>query len=130
MSSEYHKQWYKKNKEKVNKKALEWRKNNPEKFEEQSWRSHLNRTYGITPEKYNEMIYEQNGVCAICLNPETFIEPKGNNNKLKRLCVDHCHKTGKIRRLLCNRCNKCVGQLDDNPHLLRTMADYLEKYNG
>ncbi len=63
------------------------------------------RRYGLTREEYQELIESQNGVCAICSNPP----PDG-----KRLSVDHCHKTGKVRGLLCTGCNLGIGNLGDN----------------
>src|SRR5438876_769789 len=57
---------------------------------------HLRKTYGITIEDYERMFLECNGVCPICLDPE----PNG-----RRLAVDHNHKTGQIRGLLCSGCN-------------------------
>ena len=45
------------------------------------------------------------------------------------LAVDHCHKTGKIRQLLCSNCNPAIGFIKDSPELARKMADYLERHN-
>ncbi len=43
------------------------------------------------------------------------------------ICIDHCHTTGRIRGFLCRRCNLLLGNAQDDPNLLRRMADYLEK---
>lgn len=127
---EYQKNWYKNNKQKVNNNTVLWRKQNPDKFKEYSWKNHLKKKYNITPELYDKMLKNQNGLCLICQKPETFIEPKGTSNELRRLCVDHDHKTGKIRGLLCSRCNKSIGQMEDSPSLLRIAAKYLEDSNA
>ena len=70
----------------------------------------LKRNYGITIAEHRQMFEEQNGVCAIC---------KGEGDgKWKKLCVDHDHETGKVRQLLCRRCNMVLGQVYDNISLL------------
>jgi len=79
---------------------------------------HLKRDYGLTKEGYLEMFKSQNGVCAICCNPE----------KKKRLAVDHCHNTGKIRGLLCARCNTSIGRFNDDVELLQKAIDYLKTH--
>lgn len=75
--------------------------------------------YGLTLESYNLMVKAQNGLCAICKNPE-----KENKN----LAVDHDHSNGKIRQLLCGRCNKGIGLLGDDPDLLLEAASYLQRH--
>lgn len=79
--------------------------------------AHLKRNYGITLEEHTKMYEEQNGRCAICGNE--------GNGKWKKLCVDHCHTTGKIRKLLCNNCNTALGLVGDNTQILQKMIDYL-----
>lgn len=83
------------------------------------------RKYGIDLEQYNIMLEEQDGVCAICGNPETAISRWGTPLSL---AVDHCHETGRVRGLLCRNCNVTLGRAGDNVELLRSMADYLEVY--
>jgi hypothetical protein len=80
----------------------------------------LKRNYGITLQEHQEMYKNQNGVCAIC---------KGEGDgKWKKLCVDHDHKTGKVRQLLCRNCNMVLGQVGDNANLLEEMIKYLQKH--
>lgn len=77
----------------------------------------LNYHYGLSLEQYKQMLQAQNGVCKIC---------KGlDNGPWNRLAVDHCHTTGKVRGLLCAKCNKGLGQFCDNPQLLKQAAEYL-----
>lgn len=84
----------------------------------------LQRNFGITEAHYDLMLKSQNGVCAICGQSET--TKSNSSNKLRRLSVDHCHKTHKIRGLLCNNCNKSLGGFKDDSELLRKAANYLE----
>jgi hypothetical protein len=83
----------------------------------------LEKQYGITAEDFAQMLLDQDGVCAICGLPETTIQ----NGKVRQLSVDHDHETGRVRGLLCNDCNRGIGMLHDDPDLLRTAADYLER---
>lgn len=80
----------------------------------------LKKNYGISQEDYDKKLVYQNYGCAIC----------GKEAKTKKLAVDHCHTTGKIRDLLCGPCNTGLGQFQDNPELLILAADYLRKHSG
>lgn len=84
---------------------------------------HMLRLYGLTPEQYAAMFAEQDGRCAICLEPETMTY----RGKVKALSIDHDHESGQVRGLLCAACNFAIGKLRDNPALLRAAADYLER---
>lgn len=86
-----------------------------------NWKRNLYKNYNITPEQYDEMCERQNGVCAICGEPEVM----SNQFGVRRLCVDHCHNTGKVRGLLCARCNLAIGQINDSVELLDSMKAYL-----
>ena len=98
-----------------NKSSKKYKKNNPDK-QHNCW---LKWNYGITKSQYDEMLVFQNGKCAIC---ETDSCSTG-----RKLAVDHDHKAGKIRGLLCQSCNTSLGKMKDSPYLLRKAADYLEK---
>jgi hypothetical protein len=84
----------------------------------------LKKTFGITLAQYTEMHDAQNGVCAICEQPERAMR----GSEVKKLAVDHCHSTGKIRGLLCVSCNVMIGLSADKPPLLRKAADYVEDH--
>ena len=86
--------------------------------------SGLKRKYGTTLEWYDAKFLEQGGVCAICRKPETALGPKG---VVRLLAVDHCHKGGGNRGLLCSRCNLAIGYMRDDPAILRAAAEYLER---
>ena len=68
------------------------------------------------------MLEKQNGVCKICGDKETTSE----NGVTRRLAVDHCHSTGKVRGLLCGKCNKSLGGFKDSKELLLKVINYLE----
>ena len=78
--------------------------------------------YGVTLEWYDEQLARQNGVCAICGNPEVRVT-KGS---VRRLCIDHCHDTGKVRGLLCAACNTGIGNLKHSVALLEASIKYLQ----
>jgi hypothetical protein len=81
---------------------------------------------GLTEADYDNLVKIQNGLCAICKKPET----SSNQHVLqKRLAVDHCHKTGKVRGLLCSKCNRGIGYFNDSTDLLYKAIIYLEGFN-
>lgn len=80
---------------------------------------YINRHYGLSFEQYLDMMRKQKGLCAICHLPESRM---GGG---KRLAVDHCHKTGDIRGLLCHKCNIAIGCLKDNVKNVISAARYL-----
>ena len=78
-------------------------------------------TYGISYEQVVSMREEANGRCQIC-------DREGLKHH-SRLVIDHCHKTNKVRGLICNKCNTILGYCDDNPDILNKLSTYLEN-NG
>ena len=81
--------------------------------------------YGITYQEYLGLEAKQNGVCALCKQPETQVDTR--RNKLKRLAVDHSHETGTVRGLLCHECNTGLGKFKDSPALLKAAIKYLKE---
>ena len=79
--------------------------------------TYLKRTYGITLDTYNRMFAEQEGACKICGTHQCQTK--------KAFSVDHCHKTGKVRGLLCANCNTALGKFNDNIELLEGAISYL-----
>lgn len=73
------------------------------------------RHYGLTTEEWNTLFAEQNGLCAICFNPDP-------------LDVDHDHRSKKVRGLLCQKCNKALGLFHDSLDVLRSALTYCEKF--
>lgn len=78
---------------------------------------YLKHHYGLTPQRYEEMLHAQKGMCAIC----------DTKPGMRELGVDHDHATGKVRALLCMSCNTGLGMFRDNPVLLRRAAKYLRE---
>lgn len=100
----------------------EWALKNVEKRSNIHRKSALKRTYGISLEQYDELLEKQHHCCAICDRHEDEFKT--------RLAVDHNHKTGEIRGLLCNYCNhRVVGRHTDGDKL-RQIADYIEQGTG
>ena len=81
-------------------------------------RQHLQRSYGITPEQYSELLEKQKHKCAACHTTE----PGGKHNIF---VVDHSHATGKVRGLLCKDCNIALGLLKDNTDTIANLIRYL-----
>lgn len=81
--------------------------------------------YGISLERYAEIFQSQDGVCASCGLPERTRHPI--SEQTKRLAIDHCHRTGRIRGLLCSRCNVALGLLNDDPERIKLLLAYLER---
>ena len=102
----------------------EWAAANPEKRKELNRRRQpvkRARKYGLTPEAIDAMLLVQEGRCAICPSDK----PGGQGD----WHVDHCHETGRIRGLLCQKCNQGLGLFRDKPALLRAAATYVESYS-
>lgn len=121
-------------KECVRKKAKLTYWKDPEKYKklardkycpEKNKAQHLKYSFGIDIQWYKDQLEKQKGVCAICKKPEV----SKRNGKIKALTVDHCHKTGKVRGLLCTLCNSILGYAKDNPSILLNGAEYLNKNN-
>lgn len=100
--------------------APTWKELNPDRSRAISDRYVL-KGYGLTPEAYDALSVAQGGRCAICGSTDT------GHKRAKRLFVDHCHRTGAVRGLLCNRCNTMLGNAADSSDRLRAAAAYLER---
>jgi hypothetical protein len=81
--------------------------------------TYMRRTYGVSLEDYNQMTEQQQGVCYVCNGP-----PKGG----KRLAIDHCHKTGNVRKLLCTNCNTVLGLVNEDVNIMNKLIDYIEEH--
>lgn len=126
-SSAYHKKYRAENKERLSAYHKKWKGDNVdhvktysaeryEQNEEAFFAAKIGNQYGLTLHTYKEMLQAQNGVCAICHYP---------CSRHKRLSVDHDHDSGKVRGLLCVRCNLLLGVVNDSPEILRNAALYL-----
>ena len=100
--------------------ATHWQKNNPEKVKEFK----LKRRYGISYEGFMTLKASQGGVCKLCgVDPTTDPTKKSGS-----LCVDHCHKTKKIRGLLCRTCNMALGKFKESIPTLQNAIEYLQEH--
>ena len=100
-----------------NREGREYRENNPEKVVKTIRESNYRRNYGITLEQYEIILKSQNGLCKIC---------EKVNIVGKRLAVDHEHKSGIIRGLLCDNCNLAIGKFEDDVERIKRAVSYLE----
>jgi hypothetical protein len=100
--------------------AKEWREKNLEKSKFYARRTHIMRKFGLSMDEYNQMLKEQNGVCAICES----VCATGN-----ALAVDHNHSTGKIRKLLCKNCNTAIGLLKEDVVVIAKAIEYLKLHS-
>lgn len=145
--------YYLAHKERAREKAREWRARNIEKYRELSRRKmkqyraadpekfkarsranqlkhrdkYLRRRrekmlmelYGLTQGQFDAMLVAQCGRCAIC-----------DHQFLSQIAVDHDHLAGRVRELLCGKCNTALGLLDEEPRIVRAALAYLERHNG
>jgi hypothetical protein len=79
------------------------------------------RLYGMNPGDFKRMLAEQNNCCAICARP--FLNSKNTN-------VDHDHASGRIRGILCGKCNRGLGYFGDNLAGLQRAVDYLKRFES
>jgi hypothetical protein len=117
---ESHRRYREQHRDERNAAAREWRKNHLNiKVRDREFNLHR---YGLTELQFSRLVVKQNGCCAICRtgNP-------GARKNVSNWFVDHDHVSGKVRGLLCNRCNRAIGQFEDSPDLLLRAAAYLER---
>jgi hypothetical protein len=106
-----------------------WKKSNPEYYKT-LWKDNklsetdrrLTRLYGTTLDQYNNLLRIQNGKCKICGKSATEFK--------RNLAVDHCHKTGKPRSLLCSNCNTGLGAFKDSIELLGLAQLYIKEHES
>ena len=84
------------------------------------------QSFGIDAARYQKMLHDQGGVCAVCSQPER--APDKASGKIRDLAIDHDHDTGAVRALLCSNCNRALGLFGDNPALLDAAKAYLAKH--
>ncbi len=88
----------------------------------------LRYNYGITIDDYNKILKEQGGVCKICQTDDPKGRKTGRGGSIDVFYVDHNHKTGKVRGLLCNTCNRAIGYIGENVNTLEQMIKYLNDH--
>lgn len=95
------------------------------KTQEQMRATWLRLKYGLTWKEYQAMLKAQKHRCYICKKKET---RPGRMGAVLQLSVDHCHRTGQVRKLLCAACNMVLGSVDDNIEILTAMIAYLQEF--
>jgi len=123
---EYHAKWYAEHKEKRLKQIATYTAGKPKEWIQAKGRKcHLKRRYNITPQEYETKLASQDYKCAVC-GKDASDNKRGG--KLDPLHVDHCHKSGNLRDLLCYSCNSGLGQFKDSIETLQKAIDYLHKH--
>jgi hypothetical protein len=107
------------NPEKWREYGKKWAKDNKERTHAMNRANQMKRDYGLSPEGYYLLFVYQLGSCAICCKEVDFL---GQHTH-----IDHDHKTGKVRGILCNLCNHLIGESLESPVILRRAIDYLEE---
>jgi hypothetical protein len=115
-------EYSRKNNNKVRAKDKTYRQNNRIKLMD----SRMKKKYGISTIELSAMLECQDGKCYICKKEEQVTYPNGTP---KRLSIDHCHTTGKVRKLLCTNCNTAIGQVRESVETLQSMIQYLQEHN-
>ena len=108
-----------------NKARAKYKAKHKERFKLIARKKQLKHKYGLSLKDYDDLLGEQGGCCAICKVDEN--TSAHGNNHTTNFSVDHDHKTGKVRGLLCNRCNRSLGLLQDKVELLESAKQYLIK---
>ncbi len=112
-------------------RVLRSQKTRPSETPDAAYDRWLRRAYGITLIHYNKMLALQGGVCALCQRPERVVSgKKGRAKRHGHLHVDHDHKSGVVRGLLCHGCNTALGHFQDDPDLLEWAARYLRTHGS
>lgn len=126
-----HHEWYVRNREYEIRRVGKWQRENSERVNEGQRRNrarrgaeykrleregHLRRKYGLTQNMFEALVLAQLGKCAVC-----------DANEATDLHVDHDHRTGKVRGLLCGKCNKAIGLMNDDPDLMMSAKRFLER---
>lgn len=91
-----------------------------------AYRVKLRNAFGMTFEQYEALEAQQKGLCAICNKPEDELSHKAKS--VRRLSVDHDHKSGRVRGLLCRACNCGIGLLNDDPAILTNAIEYIKHH--
>lgn len=104
------------------------RKNNKACITEYMKRYRLKSLFGLSLEEFQAKLLRQQGLCRICSQPESIVDPRSGD--LYDLSVDHNHMTKTVRDLLCRRCNRVFGNIGESPELAQSLLDYALRWAG
>lgn len=140
--AQYNREWAAANRQKVLEKSRRWRARNSEKvrMKNQQRRAKMSlierkriqlSRYKLSVDDYNALLQAQSGKCALCESTGTeYTRGRKKTPVRYSLAVDHCHKTGVVRGLLCHGCNTALGRFKDDPNVLRKALAYLERWSN
>ena len=117
---EYNKEYHIQNKDKRNEYSKKYDLKNKDIRKDRDRKRNLKK-YNLTEDQYNKMLSDQNYSCKICDTHEIKLT--------RKLAVDHCHATGKIRGLLCNACNTSLGKLKEDTKIMQKLIEYVKEHN-
>lgn len=109
--------------------SLRWHHANRERSLRRMRSHSLMSRYGITLDQFDALLAGQGNKCAICLEVVFVHSGTGCTDKHNVACVDHDHKTGKVRGILCGDCNRALGMFNDDIQLLGAAQAYLESHH-
>lgn len=106
------------------KRSRDWQENNKERAAKKIKEWYIKNKYNLSLEEVQGLFDRQSGLCNICYEP--FIKSSGKVS----YHIDHCHTTGKVRGLLCGKCNMALGLLREDIQIFKSAISYLELHNG
>jgi hypothetical protein len=115
--------WAANNRMQARKSAADWYMRNKDKARATRRRSKL-RQFGLTVEQFAALLAKQGGMCAICRGPQQV-----RKGEITQFALDHNHMSGRPRGLLCGRCNRVLGSVNEDEALLQAMISYLRRWN-
>jgi len=136
---EYLKQYQEKNREKIKAQRREYYAKNKERIQqlkkeqydpEKQRDKRLQKEYGINLDDYKLLLEKQDQRCNCCGIHESELKTANNQHGTKILVVDHCHDTGQVRSLLCNRCNTILGLINEDEKILHDLEHYLLEWKN
>lgn len=121
------KKWRKANSDKIKKYVSTYNNKYPEKIQIKNFRTKVSflKKLDLSFDEFKILLEKQNYLCDICKKPETL---KHQSGKPRLLCIDHCHKSNKVRGLLCQKCNSGLGFFKDELSTVFSAYNYLKKH--
>lgn len=122
--------WNKAHREQRNARLRDWCKRNPDKRFGRYLRHRLKTKYGMTVQDFETLLRAQDGKCLICECVVVVTTAENRTRHGKSATVDHNHKTGEVRSVLCNNCNRGLGLFGEDQRVLRNALSYLRIFDA